>query len=889
MNPREGIRRVFRLRLASARDSVREVNEEVALHVELRAADLMRQGMDRDEALVHARRLFATGDGTLDALYADAIERDQHMRIRELLESAAHDVRYALRSLIREPMLAAFIVVTLALGVGANVTAFGLVDRLLLRGPAHVVEADRVVRLYGEVDYADRGPRTSSYIPYGAYRQFREMASFEEAAAYAVVERQVGMGVDATRMRTGQVLGGFFPLLGVQPVLGRAFEAGEDAAVTGDLAVISHEIWLSRYGGATDVVERTIEVDGDPHRIVGVMPAGFTGTDVRRVPVWTLGSSATAGARNWNVIGRLRPDVSAEAAGAEATALHQPDATGPFAWFRNARIFAGSLDRGVDGRVPLETTLARWIACVTLIILLITCANIVNLLLVRVARRRRELAIRISLGAGRARVMRLIAVEGVLLAFASGTASLLVARGLEPALRRGLFADDAGWTFSFTDWRLLALAGGTALVTAVCVGIPPAWQAGRDHIAHALRSTHQSAPASARLRASLTIVQAALSVVLLVGAGLFLRSIANVRAVDLGVDAADVLTAEVTLAPVAAEIRNDNERDVYRQLRAAVARLPGVDQVAIAIGLPLDGGSFSAGVSVPGRDSIPSLPGGGPYVSTVSASYFDAVGTRILRGRAFSDSDREGSEPVIIVNETMAQMLWDDGGALDRCVRIGGESSPCSRVVGVAADVHRVGLREQPSLQYYIPLGQQDMFGGAQLVIRPQPGARLPAGALRATIIDAATDVRAVEIGPLDEALAGEMRPLRLGILTFGISGALALIVAVLGLYSLMSYLVTWRTHEIGVRTALGATPFDIVGLVLRSGFALAAVGIVLGLGLCIAGGRWLEPHLFDTSARDAGVMTAAAACLLATATIAGWIPARRAARISPTEALRAD
>jgi predicted permease len=889
MSRRRGIRRVLRLRRASADDSVREVDEEIELHVELRAAELMRQGLDADTAFVRARQMFASDDRTLDALYASAIERDRHMRLRELLESVVADVHYALRSLMHEPVLALFIVITLALGVGANVTAFGLVDRLLLRGPAHVADADRVVRLYGEVDAGDRGLRTSSFIPYMAYLQFREMTSFEEVAAYIVRERQVGAGVAGERMRTGQVLGGFFPLLGVQPVVGRAFEAGADAAVTGELALISHGLWQSRYGGAADVVGRTIVVDGEPHRMIGVAPAGFTGTDVRRVAVWTLGSSATAGRRNWNIIGRLRPGVSAEAAGAEATALHEPEATGPFAWFRDARIFAAPLDRGVDGRLPLEATLARWIAGVTLVILLITFANVVNLLLVRVARRRRELAVRITLGAGRARVMRLIAVEGVLLALASAAASLLVARALEPALRRGLFADEAGWTFAFTDWRLLAIAGGIALVTALCVGIAPAWHAGSPHVAHALRATHQSSPASARLRAALTIVQAALSVVLLVGAGLFLRSVANVQAVDLGVDAADVITAEATLAPVAAEIYNDNERDVYRQLRAAVAHVPGVEQVAIAIGLPLDGGSFSATVRVPGRDSIPSLPGGGPYVSTVSASYFDAVGTRILRGRAFVDSDREGSEPVIIVNETMAQILWGAGDALDRCVHFSDRSSPCSRVVGIAEDVHRVGLREQPSLQYYIPLGQQDMFGGAQLVIRPQAGARLSASALRQTIVDAVPSVRGVEISTLNEALNGEMRPLRLGIMTFGISGALALVVAVLGLYSLMSYLVTWRTHEIGVRSALGATRFSIVGLVLRSGVVLAAIGIAIGVALALFGGRWLEPHLFETSARDAGVLAAVGSTMLVTAVVAGSIPALRATRISPTEALRAD
>jgi predicted permease len=822
-------------------------------------------------------------------LYATALNRDDHLRMRERLESAAHDFRYAARSLLHDPALTAFIVITLALGVGANIAAFSLVDRLLLRGPAHVVDAERVVRLYGEVNFNGRGLQTSSYIPYGAYLQFRDVTAFTQVGAYNVDEFTVGTGEEARRLRVGQVLGAFFPLLGVRPALGRVFGGGEDAATSGALAVISHDLWQGRFGDDADVLGRTIVVDGVPHAIVGVTPAGFTGTAPRRVAVWTLGSSATAGTRNWNIIGRLRPGVTAQSAGTQATAMHEPEPTGPFAWFRDARIFAGPLALGVDGRLPVEATLARWLAAVTLLILLITFANVVNLLLARVARRRRELAVRISLGAGRARVMRLIAAEGLLLALASGAASLLIARILDPVVRRALFSDEAEWTIALTDWRLLGIAAGTVMLTALCVGLVPAWQSGDHRLTRELRSGRHAAPANSTLRASLTIVQAAFSVIMLVGAGLFLRSMANVNAVDLGVDADRIIAAEAILPSVADGRYPEVERRVYRQLERALGRASGVERAAIAIGLPLDGGTFSAAAWVPGRDSIPTMPGGGPFVSTVSAPYFDVMGTRILRGRRFTESDHEGSEPVVIVNETMAGMLWSDGDALHRCIHIGSRSRACSRIVGIAEDVHRIGLREPPSFQYYIPLGQQAMFAGAQLVIRPAAGARLAWGDLRRVIMEADPSIRAVEIRPLSESLAGELRPLRLGIVTFGISGALALIVSVLGLYSVMSYLVAWRTHEIGVRAALGATRANIVVLVLRGGIGLAAVGVALGLALALAAGRWLEPHLFETSARDAGVASAVALVMLVTAALAGWLPARRATRISPTEALRAE
>jgi predicted permease len=867
----------------------------MALHVELRAAELMREGHDEESAMDEARRLFARDARALEALYATAIERDDHMRLRERLESLTQDVRYALRGLIRERALTAFIVITLALGIGANVTAWSLVDRLLLRDPAHVVDAERVIRLYSETDMGERGLRTSSWMPYSAYLQFRDLRSFESAGAHRIVELNVGVGADARRLRVGQTLGAFFPLLGVEPAAGRLFAAAEDAATAGELAILSHELWRTDHGSDADVIGRGIIVGDVAYTIIGVAPPGFTGTQPRRVDVWVLASPALARTTNWNVIGRLRPGVTAEAAAAEATATHVPDATGSFAWFRDARIFTAPLSWGDDGREPIEGTLARWLAAVTAIILLITFANVVNLLLVRIARRRRELAIRVSLGAGRARVMRLIAVEGVLLAVFSGSASLIVARMLEPMVRSALMADQAGWTFAIMDARLLGIVGVIVLLTVICVGTVPALQAGNPHVSQALQGGQRAGSASLGLRGTLTVVQAALSVVLLVGAGLFLRSFANVRALDLGVDRDRVITVEATLRPLSdyrpgtSDDHSHMERDIYRRLESAVQGVPGVEQAAVAIGLPLDGGSFSATVQVPGRDSIPTLPGGGPYVSTVTAGYFNTIGTRIVRGRAFSDADREGSEPVVIVNETMARTLWANDDALDQCMHVGGAANPCSRIIGVAEDVHRTGLREQPSFQYYLPLGQQSMFGGAKLVVRPVPGAPASATALRQAVVEADPAVRAVEIRSLDESLAGELRPLRIGMVTFGISGALALAVAVLGLYSMMAYMVAWRTHEIGVRVALGASRSNVIALVLRSGIVLAGAGIAIGLALAGVAGRWLQPHLFDTAAVDATVMMLVAAALMITAASAGWLPARRATRISPTEALRSD
>jgi predicted permease len=357
-----------------------------------------------------------------------------------------------------------------------------------------------------------------------------------------------------------------------------------------------------------------------------------------------------------------------------------------------------------------------------------------------------------------------------------------------------------------------------------------------------------------------------------------------------------VITVSAQLAdrvvPTEARIRDFAalERQVYRRFLEAVRRLPGVERASITLGIPFDGGSFGSAVWVPGIDSVPVLSFRGPYISAVTSDYFTTMGTRVLRGRAFTDQDREGSEPVVIVGETMARALWPGRDAMGGCVRFGFASSPCSRVVGIAADVHRLGLREERSLQYYVPLGQTGgMFAGATLVVRASSSAPVSFATLRKTILDTEPSVRSVEVEWLAARLEGEMRPLRLGMVTFGLSGALALLVAVLGLYSLMAYMVAWRTREIGVRLALGATHSQLTRLVIGSGTALAALGVIIGLALTLAGGRWLQPHLFDTSAFDPIVLTMVAGILLAVALLAGWVPARRALRISPTEALRAE
>ncbi|MCI0432503.1 MAG: ADOP family duplicated permease [Gemmatimonadetes bacterium] len=890
---RPGVRRLLRLR-ASRADDVSDVDAEIRVHLAMRVEQLVADGWGEAEAEAEAGRLFGVGSDAMRALRAAARERNRRMRTRERWESWWQDVRHAGRGLARDPLLAVFVVVMLALGIGMNVTAFSLVDRLLLRDPEHVREPDRLTRLYGTVVRASIGEETSAWIPWPVYTSLRgKLSGFEQIAAYRVQERVVGRGESARTVRVGQAMDDFFVMLGVRPMRGRLFGAG-DVVSAGPVAVVGARYWETVLGSDPGAIGATIRVGDAEHTIVGIAPAGFSGIEHRRIDVWIAGDVETAGTMNWKIVGRLRPGLSPEAVTMEAMAIFRRTRAVAPQWYREAELVAGSIRHDDDGGEPFEATMAKWLSVVSGVILLVALTNVVSLLLVRLARRRRELAVRVALGSGRARVVRLLALEGVLLALAGGVASLFVARVAEPLIRRVLFADEVSWTLTLLDVRLLIVAALFVVATSLVTALTPLLQSRGTQLWQSLRSGPQSGSSNPRVRGVLMVAQASLSVMLLVGAGLFLRSLARIDALDLGVDRDRVIAAEAHLPPLlefttaAFERARAHEIDVYRRLELAVLRVAGVERASVAVGLPLDGGSFAAPVFVDGLDSIPVLPGGGPYASVVGPGYFATIGTRVLRGRPFDETDREATERVIIIAETMAERLWPGRDPLGDCIRIGAEQS-CYRIVGIVEDVHRVGLREQPSLQYYIPIGQQTMFSGARLLVRQADRVTVSWADLQRAMLAVDPTIRAVELRWLRQALDGEMRPLRLGMVTFGLSAGLALVVVIVGLYGLLSYMVAWRTREIGVRLAIGATDARISRMVIGGGAGLAALGVVIGLLVSGWAGRWVQPHLFETSAVDPLVFAAVAAVLMIVAVVAGWLPARRALAISPTEALRAE
>jgi predicted permease len=438
-----------------------------------------------------------------------------------------------------------------------------------------------------------------------------------------------------------------------------------------------------------------------------------------------------------------------------------------------------------------------------------------------------------------------------------------------------------------------------ALATGLAIGLLPALQAGRQDLSGAMKTgAREGGVPRSGVRAVLTVVQAAFSLVLLVGAGLFVHSLWNIRNLHMGIEPDRVLAASPDwpglggLAPEQRAAERARRAEVDRAALAALRANVLVEAASIAVGTPFQT-SFGVDLSVPGRDSIPRLPGGGPYISAVSDNYFRTVGTRLLQGRAFTPQDRADSEPVVIVNETMARALWPGEDPLSQCLLIAeeerGAPPPCARVVGVVEEARRFGLREPPAMQYYVPLGQEVGFGGSTLLVRPRGSARDLAEVVRGELRALAPDARLINVTTLQELVDPQIRPWRLGASMFLIFGLLALTIAAVGLYSLVAYGVAQRRPEIGIRMALGARAGDVVRLMMREGLSLVLGGLALGSLLALAGGRFIEPLLFETPARDAVSFGASAAVLLLAAVLASIVPAARAGRVDPAEALRTE
>lgn len=881
----------------------RDVDDELAFHLEQRAAELERIGLSPAAARAEAERRFGSmHDARRQLTGIDRRHQREHRRA-EWWEGVWYDVRYALRGLWRQPGFAAAVVLTVGVGLGATAAMFGIVDRLLLRPPAHVLDPGRIGRVYFSEYFSWYGVATQQSTSYPDFVTLRDhVRSFGRVAAYFPRPSSLGRGREAQRIQTVAASGEYFAVLGVRPQRGRFFGAAEDAPPSGErVAVISDGFWRRQYGADPDILDRTLDIDRQRFAIIGVAPAGFSGVSLGAVDVWVPLSAvgaAIAGegwdhAAGWrwiNLVARLAPGATRAQADAEAGALYraalaergQPDST---AAVTLASIIAARGPRSGNGGVS-EARISLWLGGVALLVLLIACANAANLLLARAVRRRREVGVRLALGVSRGRLVRLLLVESLLLVLLGSAAGLAIAYWGGSVVRAVLLPGMA-WRQHAFDGRILAVAAGLALFVAVATGLAPAAYALSQNVSGSVKAgVREGLGGRSRLRNALVLVQATLSVVLLVGAGLFVRSLRNVRGIDLGFDAARVLVVDLALNDVDAETRDA----LFLRARDRVAQLPVVERASVALTAPF-WSAISTELRIPGLDSIPSSRDGGPYVNAVTPGFFATMGTRIVRGRGFTDRDTRSATRVGVVSETFARVVWPGRDPLGRCMLVGGDTVPCTTVVGVAADARRQSLTDDaPVLQYYVPLEQGQTTAVLRtLFVRTRGNPAAALAAVRRETQAVSADLPYPTVRYLADLVEPEIRPWKLGATLFGVFGGVALALAALGLYSVVAYAVAQRTHEMGVRVALGARGADLVRLVVMGTLRVVGLGLALGLLAALVAGRWVAPLLFRVSPRDPSVLVTVTGLLLLVGLVASLAPARRAARVSPAEVLKAE
>lgn len=899
MTPERGIRRLVRMPGRLARIQ-REVDDEMSFHLTSRIEALTAAGHAPAQAREIALREFGDlADARRDLTRIDR-GRARRSTVSSWLSAVRGDLWYALRGVRRSPAFAATVVVTLAIGIGVNAAMFGIVDRLLLRPAPQIVNAEGLRSMYYRVTLSSMGTFTGDSRGYADYVDLaKQGTSFAAVGAYYPIPLSVGRGSSAGQVNSILATASFLPMLGVHPFIGRFFGADEDRPPIGvPVAVLSYAYWRRAFGGSSDVLGKNLELNGKPFTIIGVAPSGFRGVGTEPVdvfvPVSSLGGSLTS--PNWDttygwqwlrIVTRLKDGVSPVRAAQEATTIFRRAHAKNDEESRATAVLASV----IPGRGPNETKnaqLALLLSAVAAIVLLIATANVANLLVTRAVRRQREIAVRTALGVSRRRLLSQLITESTVLAALGGAGALIVAWGGGALLRRLVLPDFAP-DDSLVDLRIFAVASVVALSCGLVTGLAPAFISQRTDFVGALKSgAREGGYRRSRLRTSLLVLQAALSVTLLIGAALFVRSLTNVLSIDLGYDAQHTMVVSQNLGSAGF----DKQKTIafMRRAREQVTAIPGVAEASVAVTVPFMS-SWSTHMRVAGIDSLPPLPDGGPYVNAVSYNYFSTMGMRILRGRGFANTDVKGAPPVAVINESMASTIFRGRDPLGVCLFVGGPSAPCAQIVGVVRDTHRQSINAVQSAQYFL-VEEQEVWSEAfnrVLMLRTTVSTDAVKRQVAAAMQQMEGALPYASVQRLQELVEPEIRTWRLGASLFVVFGSIALLVAMVGLYSVVSFDTAQRTHEVGVRIALGARSREILKLVVSDGLRSALVGVIVGVSVAALAAGAITPLLFGVSARDPAVFGLAALVLLVVAIVASALPAARAARVAPSEALRVD
>jgi predicted permease len=877
-----------------------EVDEELAFHLEMRTREYAARGLAPDEARRAALRRFGDLRQATRVCRHIGKDRDRTMKRREYFAELRHDLVFGARQLMKARGFAAVAILTLALGIGATAAVFSTLYAVVL-SPLPVREPERLVSL-GESWRTY--PRSSASA--GNFLQWKARLSdvFESLTASQNASFNLAEGATPERVPGSTVSRDFFRVFAMPPLLGRTFGDAEDAPGREQVVVLSHRLWSRRFGADPGVVGRTIRLNGRPYAVLGVMPAAFDLT-ADSDELWTPIAFTPDQQRNFDIhflsiTGRLRPGITIAQARARLVSLATQ--------LRIEHPIENS-DRGADLAPFLEAFVGDasrnfWLLLgAVALVLLIACVNVANLLVARGTVRGTELAIRAALGAGRARLVRQLLAESLLLALLGSAAGLLLAGGAVQAFVAWSPPGTPRLDQARLDPVTVAFTLGVAVASALLFGLAPALRGARPDAMESLK-TGRSGSLGARhdrLRTFLVATEVALVLVLLVSGGLLLRSALSLQQVNPGFDPSGVIAGRVSL-PADAYRDSATILQTLERLTEAARQLPGVTEAALVTRLPMGGGDGSNGLLPDGRavdwaNPIPSL------IDTqrrgVTPGYFATMRVPIARGRAFTDADRAGAQKVMIVNETFAARAWpgqDPVGKRVACCERADDGRPTWKlVVGVAADVHWQTLRDQPTPEFYLPLAQspaaawdwdqRTLFIVARAAPGQDPGTlALP---LRRVLAGVDATVPLFAVKTMDERLAGSLAAARFNMALLLVFGCAGLLLAVVGIYGVIAYFVSHRTQEIGVRLALGASPGDVVRLVIRQGLRPVLWGIGVGLLLAAGSTQVLAAALFGVTPRDPLTMAAVAIALLVIALAACWLPARRATRIDPTRALQ--
>jgi len=857
------------------------LDDELGFYVDKLTEEKVAAGLSAEEA----RRAARIELGGLEQVK----EEVRHVRAGQMVEQLLQDLRYGIRTLRKNPAFAVVAILALALGIGANTAMFSVAYGILLR-PLPYADADRVAVVYMRYfprDFAFGTLCVRDYLTWKANNR-----AFEDPSLFRSLRMDIGgAGGAPEQVQGASVTAGFFSTLGMRPLIGRTFAAGEDQPGAGSLAVLSESIWRRRFAGSSAVLGQTVLVSGAPATVIGVVAGAFQ-FPRRDTEVWTnlvLNPPTRYGPWFYRGVARLKPGVTLEQAQAETNAIglrmmqQNPD-------YKRLTLPVLGLRDALMGTTLKPAILA--LAGAVGLVLLIAVVNVANLMLARATVREREMALRLSLGAGRGRLLRQLLTESVLLAVAGGAAGLALAWGGLQLLRAWNPGNLPFMDAVRLDGAAFGFMLGVSLVTGMLFGLAPALESARADLNTTIKEGGRSTASSrarGRVRAALVVSEIGLSLMLLVGAGLLLRSFANLQRVTGGFSAPPTQLLTIQISP--GDRKYGDARAglaLYDEALRRARSVPGVETAAVTDSLPPDRQGDADTFAIEGQ---PLAPGElNPIITdaTVGPDYFRALGIPLTRGRYFTEHDDQGSTQVAIVSEGFARRFFPRDNPIGKRIK---QSAPgfgnnWMEIVGVVGNAKYLGLAADTDAAYYMPFAQgygPRMF----LVARTASDAARVAPELRSRIQSIDPGLTLAQIGTMEQALSRSVAQPRFDTMLLGLFAGIALLLAAVGIYGLIAYSVAQRTHEIGVRVALGAGRADVIGMVIRQGASLAAIGI--GLGTAGAAGltRFLATMLFGVGATDAMSFLAAAAGLLLVVVLASLVPARRATKISPIVALR--